>query len=245
MKWAIITGAAGGIGRVLAETFTLNGYMVIGIDIIERPISLNCKEYIQADLDQIITDSTYEKFLIDKVKDVIGNDSLKVLINNAAVQILGGVDSLSIKDWNKTLNVNLLVPFKLTQALIGSLEKQNGCVINISSIHAHLTKKNFVAYATSKAALSGMTRALAVDVGGRVRVNAIEPAAIKTEMLIAGFGNPMAVGKLSSCHPCGYIGNEQDVANLALAISGDSFKFMHGECISLSGGILNRLHDVD
>jgi NAD(P)-dependent dehydrogenase (short-subunit alcohol dehydrogenase family) len=71
----------------------------------------------------------------------------------------------------------------LAQGLLPELEKAAGSVINISSIHARLTKKDFVAYDNSKAAISGMTRAMAVDLGPRVRVNSIEPAAIETDML--------------------------------------------------------------
>ena len=93
------------------------------------------------------------------------------LMNNAAVQILGGFDSLTRSDWQQTLRVNLLAPCIWKQALMPGLEAAKGSVVNISSIHARLTKKNFVAYATSRAALSDMTRAMAADLGGRVRVN--------------------------------------------------------------------------
>ena len=87
------------------------------------------------------------------------------------------------------MEVNLLAPFVLTKLLLPQLEQAKGSVINVSSIHAHLTKANFVAYATSKAALSGLTRSMAIDLADRVRVNAIEPAAIETQMLLSGFDN--------------------------------------------------------
>jgi NAD(P)-dependent dehydrogenase (short-subunit alcohol dehydrogenase family) len=119
-----------------------------------------------------------------------------------------------------------------------------GCVINISSIHARLTKPNFVAYATSKAALSGMTRAMAVDLGGRVRVNAIEPAAISTDMLKAGFkDHPEQYAALEQCHPLGRIGTPEEVAALALSIVDGELRFLHGACVGMDGGISARLHD--
>src|SRR3546814_11034334 len=84
-------------------------------------------------------------------------------------------------------------------------------VLNISSIHARLTKPNFIAYATSKAALSGMTRAMAVELGARVRVNAIEPVAIDTPMLRAGFeGNDAGYEQLRIFHPVKAIGSRSE-----------------------------------
>lgn len=128
--------------------------------------------------------------------------------------------------------------------MLPQLEQARGSVINISSIHARLTKAHFVAYATSKAALSGMTRAMAVDLGGRVRVNAIEPAAIATDMLKAGFaGQPEQFALLEACHPQGRIGTPAEVAALALAIADGELRFLHGACVAMDGGISGRLHD--
>jgi NAD(P)-dependent dehydrogenase (short-subunit alcohol dehydrogenase family) len=169
---------------------------------------------------------------------------LGVLVNNAAVQVLGGVDTLSLADWQRTLHVNLLAPFLLIQGLLSELEAAQGCVINISSIHARLTKTNFVSYATSKAALSGMTRALAVDLGGRIRINAIEPAAIATEMLRAGFNDkPERLVQLENCHPQGRIGTPHEVAALAFSMASGDLRFLHGACVGLDGGISGRLFD--
>jgi len=171
-------------------------------------------------------------------------DGLHVLVNNAAVQVLGGVEDLTISDWYRTLDINVLVPFALTKGLLAQLDSAGGCVINISSIHARLTKAGFVAYATSKAALSGMTRAMAVDLGSRVRVNAIEPAAIETPMLEAGFeGKPEQFVHLQASHPQGRIGTPEEVAALALSVASGELQFLHGACIGLDGGISGRLHD--
>jgi NAD(P)-dependent dehydrogenase (short-subunit alcohol dehydrogenase family) len=107
-----------------------------------------------------------------------------------------------------------------------------------------LTKKNFVAYATSKAALSGMTKAMAVDLGGRVRVNAIEPAAIETDMLKAGFeGKSELYRQLEAYHPLGRIGRPEEVARLALAMIEGGIDFLDGACVGLDGGISGCLID--
>lgn len=185
-KYCLITGANGGIGRALVETFHNAGYRVIATDTAEQASNLDCASYLQADLGRYAQDETYAAATTASLRAKFSG-RLDLLINNAAIQILGGADSLTRENWRTTLDVNLLAPFLLTQSLLPELEAAKGGVINIGSIHARLTKKNFVAYATSKAALAGMTRALAVDLGPRVRINAIEPAAIETEMLKAGF----------------------------------------------------------
>ena len=134
----------------------------------------------------------------------------------------------------------------MTKLLLPELEATKGSIINISSIHATLTKSNFVAYATSKAALSGLTRSMAVDLGSRVRVNAIEPAAIETQMLIAGFNdNPAQLEKLKHCHPAGKIGQVDELAKLAIAIASDGMSFLHGTCVPFDGGIRSRLFDPE
>jgi len=243
-KIAFITGAAGGIGRALVNGFTQRGYRVIATDSIPKPPSISCWLYMQVNLHTLASDVGHRESILTEILNAAGEDPISVLINNAATQILGGVESLNTEDWSQTLNVNLIAPFLLTQGLLSKLEAANGCVINISSIHARLTKENFVAYATSKAALSGMTRAMAVDLGGRVRVNAIEPAAINTPMLKAGFDkNPIGFAELEGCHPQGRIGTPYEVAALAVSMASGELRFLHGACVGMDGGISARLHD--
>jgi NAD(P)-dependent dehydrogenase (short-subunit alcohol dehydrogenase family) len=243
-KYALVTGAAGGIGQAIVTEFATNGYTVIATDCVPEPANLGAHHYLQADLAKTVEDEAYAESIFSQISTWLGPHALNALINNAAVQILGGVDSLSRRDWQQTLNVNLVAPFIWTQALLPKLEQEQGSVVNISSIHAKLTKKNFVAYATSKAALSGMTRALAVDVGARIRVNAIEPAAIETEMLKAGFHNkPSDLERLKRFHPVNMLGKPVDVAKSVYFIVESSDGFLHGCIISLNGGVASCLHD--
>ena len=243
-RYALITGAAGGIGLALVQEFAANGYAVIATDQAPQPTDLACAHYLQADLARTVSDEAYGNSVLAQVKAIICSHGLHALVNNAAIQILGGADSLTRADWQQTLHVNLLAPFFWAQALLPELEAARGSIVNISSIHARLTKKDFVAYATSKAALSGMTRAMAVDMGPRVRVNAIEPAAIETEMLKAGFeGKDALYAQLEKCHPLGRIGLPAEVAKCAINIVQGGMDFFNGTCIALDGGISSVLHD--
>ncbi len=242
--WALITGANGGIGQALVRAFDLAGYTVIGIDLSPPSPNLPCKEFIKANLQRMIIDETYAEELLDDVRKLLNHGTLKVLVNNAAIQTLCKVEALTRKDWQDTLDINLLVPFFLVQALLSDLERARGCVINISSIHARLTKQDFTAYATSKAALSGLTRALALEVGDRIRVNAIEPAAIDTEMLKMGFqGKSDRLARLKQCHPTQDIGKPEEVGRLATLLAGAELPFMNGATIPLDGGIGGCLYE--
>lgn len=245
-KSALITGATGGIGQALVNVFYEAGYSVIATDIRPQPRGTVCAHYLKADLQRLVQDDAYAQAFAGDVRTALNGHSLDALVNNAAVQHLGGAKDLQRTQWQQTLDVNLLAPFLLIQLLLPELEAARGAVINIGSIHARLTKRDFVAYATSKAALAGLTRALAVDLGHCVRINAIEPAAIETSMLKASFTNkPELYHQLAACHPQGRIGQAKEVAQLALAIAGPHMRFLNGATIGIDGGISARLFDPD
>ena len=241
---ALITGATGGIGRALCEEFKRAGYRVIATDKIQVE-GVNCDQFIEVDLIKLIRDGTCLDAFIKKLQ-LTDDEGLSVLVNNAAIQILNTTEAVSIHDWDNTLDVNLLAPFFLTQSLLPYLEKAKGSVINIGSVHAQATKPGFACYATSKAALAGLTRALAVDLGGRVRVNAINPAAVATPMLLEGFkGKDALYAQLSDMHPVGRIANPDEIASVASFLASNKAVFITGTSIDVDGGILSRLHDPD
>lgn len=242
-KKVLITGVLGGIGSGLAKTFKENNYEVYGLDVKETP-SQHCDRFYQFDIHQYCYDPAYrvkmERLFDDEIKE------LDVLINNAAVQILSGINEIKLDDWNHTLNVNLTGPLFLSQYFLSRLERVRGCIINIASIHQQLTKRRFIAYATSKSALVGLTKAMSVDLQGRVRVNAISPAAIDTPMLHEGFNNDESmVKKLYDIHPIRRIGKPQEVSNLALLLAEDGLGFINGANLQIDGGISNVLKDLE
>jgi NAD(P)-dependent dehydrogenase (short-subunit alcohol dehydrogenase family) len=240
----LITGAAGGIGQALVRSFSDGGYDVVATDREPAPADLRCLHYLECDLQAMVEDGQYAAGMIARIRDSLGGRPLQALINNAAVQILAPVEELDRSAWQATLCVNLLAPVFLTQALLPELETAGGTVLNISSIHARLTKKHFAAYATSKAALSGLTRAMAVELGDRVRINGIAPAAIETPMLRAGVAdNETGFEQLNQLHPSGRIGRPDQLAAFALTIVRDASAFMNGAVFDFDGGISSVLAD--
>lgn len=243
MKNALITGAEGGIGRALCREYQKAGYRVIASD--RNPNNgVECDTFLQFDLSLFTRDNAYKEQTFQQIEEVCEGEGLSVLINNAAVQILNATENVTIDDWRTTLDTNLIAPFMLIQGLLKQLEQAKGNVLNIASVHATNTKPGFITYATSKTALVGLTRALAVDLGARIRVNALAPAATATPMLLAGFeGKPELFKQLSHMHPLGRIATPEEVARVALFLTSDAASFITGAVISVDGGISGRLHD--
>lgn len=210
---AFVTGADGGIGRALASRFAVCGHCVIAIDRTVAPAGVDSVEYHQVDLQAPAVDATYADSLIGEISRSTNQESL-----------------------------NLLAPFRLSQELQRDFARASGFVVSIRSPKGCLTKADCVGRAIGAAASSGLTRAMAVDVGRWIRVNAIEPTAIATEMLKAGFeGSPKRYVLLEACYPQGSIGTLEDGAALALALAMGELRFLHGASIGLDGGVRSRL----
>lgn len=241
-KNVLITGVLGGIGSALAKAFREEGFYVYGLDRNEDHIQ-SCNRFFHFDIHKFVKDVDYRLRFTTIFDEVI--PKLDVLINNAAVQILGSLHEIKLEDWQETMNVNLTGPLMMSKLFLSRLENANGSIINIGSIHQQLTKPKFISYATSKGALIALTKAMAVDLQGRVRVNAISPAAIETAMLRAGFDNDeSAIDELRKLHPVQRIGYPADVAKLALFLASENTGFLHGANLSLDGGISSVLKDL-
>jgi NAD(P)-dependent dehydrogenase (short-subunit alcohol dehydrogenase family) len=245
-KWALVTGANGGIGKALVTCFAENGYSVVATDITDLTINAPNIINLKIDLERIVLDEAYADVLQKDVLEITSGAGLTALVNNAAVQILGSIREVSREDWLKSMNVNVSAPFFMTQLFLDSLKKNKGSVVNISSIHALQTKRSFVTYATSKGALSSLTRNMAVDIGNAIRINAIEPAAVSTDMLRAGFeGKEEQFELLEAFHPIARIATPEEVAQLALFLCSEQSSFIHGACLNATGGIHGCLSDPD
>lgn len=249
-KTILVTGACGGIGRILVKTLLSNNYSVIATDkndsfefddISDLPCSFS---YVKSDLNQLVKFKTCLDNFNDSVVSILNDSPLHSIVHNAAFQVVKNFSSLNSDDWSYSLNVNLLAPVAISNKFLQQLKLTHGSIIHLGSIHSNLTKPGFTAYATTKAALTGLTKSMAVELGGSVRVNAIEPAAIATPMLEAGFANaPKLKAQLEAFHPTGSIGTPEDVARAVLFLIDPANTFLNGCVLPLGGGIHSRLHD--
>lgn len=237
----IVTGASGGIGQALCRRFRDDGYFVIGTDL--RP-GEGADKWFEMDLARLGDDPAYLREALVALLGGVGAHPLRALVNNAALQIVKPVEALQPGDWQRSLAVNLLGPFLLIQAMLKRLEAGSGSVVNIASIHGSQTLPGFTAYAVSKAALEGLTRSLAVELGGRIRVNAIAPAAVATPMLREGFrGQDERLARLADAHPARRIAEPEEIALIASFLVSESAAFITGAVFPVDGGIRSRLHN--
>lgn len=241
----LITGAGGGIGKALCENFVEAGYFVVATD---RPgISTSHEPLLPLDLEHFCNSQSTRKEFVSQAHKLLQGSRLCAIINNAAVQLLGAVTEISSDTFQSTMSVNVLAPLLLVQSFHDLLSEAGGSVINIGSVHAGKTKPGFVSYATSKSALLGLTRAMAVDLGkSGIRCNIIQPGAISTPMLEEGFiERQEARRQLDSFQPVGRIGRPQEIAELALFLCSPRAEFITGAEFAIDGGIGARLHDPD
>jgi|694.fasta_scaffold04032_7 NAD(P)-dependent dehydrogenase (short-subunit alcohol dehydrogenase family) len=241
-KNVLITGANGGIGKALCKTFVEAGYFVIASDKVAGDCA--CDVFIQADIEALSSNSEYRNIIFVKIREYLNNQGLFGLINNAAIQILGKTEEVQLEHWRQTLDINLIAPFLLIQGLLPELKKAKGSVVNIASVHAVNTKPGFICYATSKSALVGLTKSMALDLGSDVRINAICPGATATPMLLAGFeGKEQELKQLSKMHPLERIAQPEEIAQVARFLVSDKASFITGASLNVDGGISIRLHD--
>lgn len=246
-KCVLVTGSSGGIGSAIVRRFSHDNYFVIGLDKNKKKaVNIKNYEFVKVDLQAFVKSEDYKKNITKSIRDLLP-DGLEnfVVINNAATQILGDIDELNWSDWDTSFSVNTYAPFFLVKEFKSELKAFNGKVINISSIHSKLTKKEFSCYAASKAALESLTRSLAIELSpSGICVNSIAPAAISTEMLLEGFlGATDKLAKLEECHPANIIASPDELANFVNTVASFEGKFLTGSNIPFNGGIESVLHD--
>ncbi len=242
-RCALITGTAGPIGAAIARRFHAAGYRVCGVDLAatETPV---VELALRVDLDAFVRDEAVRCAALSRVRGWLAEAPLHALINNAAHQVVSSAHPMPVDAMQTSYHVNVIAPYLLVANLAGQMAPRIGSVVNVGSIHARLSKPGFIAYATTKAAVAALTRGLALDYGERFRVNCVEPASVRTPMLVDGFRDcPDALHSLESYHPQRRIADPDEIAELVFQISSPDLRFLHGSCIDISGGIGGRLHD--
>jgi NAD(P)-dependent dehydrogenase (short-subunit alcohol dehydrogenase family) len=237
---AVVTGVLGDIGASIADRFAGSGWTVLGMDKRATAPS-SCSRFLSFDL------ANYTD-LPAALDELVGEDQVDTLVNNAGVQYVAPIASMAVDALVEVFSVNTFAPYVAIQTLAARLEATHGSVVNISSVHANATSRGMSAYAASKAALVGLTRAAAVDLApAGIRVNAVLPGAVDTAMLRQGMaeragGVEGSLARLAAGTPLGRIGRPNEVADLVeyLADTRRS-SFVTGQSFVLDGGALARL----
>ena len=237
-KSIVLTGASRGIGHATVKRFSEAGWRVITCSRENIPDDCrrdpNWTHHISTDL----SDRQSVDEFIKKANDVLGDDGLNALINNAAQspktpykERLGSLNG-SLDDWREVYDLNLFAPLALARGFAAALHRAEGSIVNITSIAGHAIHP-FAgsAYSTSKAALSALTREMAVEFAELgVRVNAVAPGEIATEMIGAEYES------LIPRIPLNRMGTADEVASVIFQLCGDDFGYVTCSEIFVTGG---------
>ncbi len=236
---ALVTGGASGIGEHTVRTLAKAGAGVIVAD-------LN-KNAAQALADDVGGGATALELDVSDPAGVeaafASVDALDYLINNAGVGHVGSIEECGVEDWRRIMSVNVDGPFLVTQAALPKLlESAHGAVVNIGSVAGLVGIKRRFAYCASKGAVVAMSRQLAAEYAGRVRVNCICPGTVDTPFVEAYLEKfhkhekPEMRAQLNARQPIGRLGRPTEIAHMALYLCSDEAEFVHGATLEIDGG---------
>ncbi len=235
-KTVLITGASRGIGFACAEEFKTQGATVVTA----QRGTIEDFTSIQADF----TDTDVPEKVIREVIDQAGQ--LDVLINNAGVMYEATAEEMTLEQWQKTITINLTIPFLLIKHALPHLRQSKGSIVNIGSIEGLGSNPKHTAYCASKAGLHGLTQAVAVDNGADgIRCNAVAPGWIDTELneaFIESMDDPTAFRKsIGKIHPLARTGSPKEVAKLVYFLASNQASFITGQIYTVDGGRTSKL----
>ena len=241
MRIAIVTGAAQGIGRRTAEVLGEAGYSLLLLDRQACAGTLAALHAAGADAEALAGDITDEAVAAQAVSLVMERwGRIDVLVNNAGISFIAPAETVEVPDFRRVLEVNLVAPFLLSR-VFGSimLQQREGSIVNVASIAGLVGISDRAAYNASKHGLIGLTRTLAGEWGGRgVRVNAVCPGWVKTEMDVAdqaggGYTDDDITGRV----PMGRFARPQDIARAILFLADPAQSgFVNGQALAIDGG---------
>ena len=239
---AIVTGAAKGIGRAIAERFAAEGAVLLLAD-------------IDPAVEGLARDLGHEAIVADvsrkaEVEGIVARagtlwGGLDILVNNAGVTHAATLDDLTEDDFDRVFATNLKSALWGTQGA-ARLMGEGGAVVNMSSVNAVLAIPNQIPYVVSKGAMNQLTNVTALALAPRgIRVNAIGPGSIATEMLAGIMAeDPAARDRILSRTPLGRAGEPEEVAAVAVFLASDEASYLTGQTIYPDGGRLGLNYTV-
>ena len=244
-KVAIVTGGASGIGRAIAIEAGKLGAWVVVVDINDAQGRKTANTIIENGGSALYchTDVTSSSSIERMVIEAEQFGPIKYLANSAGLQTYGTAETTSEETWDETMDVNLKSIFLVSQQVIPQIRRnQGGGIVNLSSLQGLRCQKNVLAYATSKAAAIGLTRAMGVDYAqDGISVNCICPGSIDTPMLRYGAGEhgdaDEVIREWGKHHPIGRIGTPQEIAKVTLFLWSPESSFMVGQPVVVDGGL--------
>lgn len=237
MNTAIVTGAAQGLGLVTARRLAAAGYRVVLTDVQDCAAQAAS---VGPDALAISGDIADEAFVEDMAARVAKDcGGAAVLVNNAGISMIQPAEDTTLDQWQRMMAVNLQGPFLLCRAFGKQmLARGKGAIVNVASVAGLGGVSHRAAYNTSKHGLIGLTRTLAGEWGGRgVRVNAVCPGWIKTEMDVKDMGSgAYSDTDIVNRVPMARFAQPEDVAEGIAFLASDAASFINGACLPVDGG---------
>ncbi len=236
---AVVTGAASGIGKAIANRFAEEGVDVFGVDLQlgDMPENGHLLDHIQVDL----TDEQSTNVILDSLS--LHTQKCDILVNAAGISEFGLFDDKDRGLFDRTMAVNLEAVARMIRDFLPLLRKSNqGRIINIGSICSEFASPGLSAYVVSKHAVLGLTRALASELGPEgITVNCIQPGAILTGITASSFeADPSFKEHWVNKSAIGRIGQPEDVAPLACFLASEEARFISGHGIYVDGGAMQQ-----
>ncbi|WP_426687642.1 SDR family oxidoreductase [Rhodanobacter ginsengiterrae] len=247
-KKAFITGAAGGLGAATARMLARHGALVFLTDIGEEAVyavagAINAEHgrTVAWSAAQDVRDEARWQSVLAEAEGSM--DGLSVLVNNAGIGAIGGVESLTPKEWARVMSVNVEAIYLGCKYALPLLKQhQPASIINISSLAAFKVDPDYTVYNASKAAVASLSKSIAVDCARQqvdVRCNSVHPAFIRTgivEPFFAQLGEQEAVRKLTRGVPLKRLGEVDDVAYAVLYLASDESRYVTAAELRVDGG---------
>ena len=234
---ALVTGAAHGIGRAVAERLLADGHALALVDRDGGRLQATASELAAPDrilpLEIDVGEPDAGERAVGETLDRFGR--LDGLVNNAGIMRRKPLRDLTLEDWRRVLDVNLTAAFLFAKAAADALEAAGGAIVNIASTRWLMSEPDTEAYAASKGGLVSLTHALAISLGPKVRVNAVSPGWIDVA------GEPLRPEDHAQ-HPAGRVGRPEDVAELvAYLLDGARSGFVTGADMVVDGGMTRKM----
>lgn len=248
-KVCLITGGARGIGRATVEKCARSGAEVAFFDLDVANGDALAEELREEDFDVRFwpCNVTVEPQVADAMESVLETfGRIDALVNNAGVNAYFDATQMTEADWDKVFAVDLKAVWLCSKHVLPPMQRAgSGSIVNISSIHAHMTTKNMFPYAAAKSGVVGLTRSLALDYGpDNIRVNAVCPGWVRTHLVqewIDMQPDPQAAeASVLAVHPMGRIAEPGEIANFVAWLASDEASFMTGADLLIDGGLSAR-----
>jgi len=238
---ALVTGGAQGIGLACAKALADNGARIVLADLKQSEVEAAAKS-IGVNAMGLVCDVAVPadvNAMFDQIEKQAG--VVSILINNAGISLPGDFLDTSVEDFQRVIAVNLTGAFCVLQKASKSMvqNKIKGSVVNMSSINAQVAIPTIAAYCSSKGGLMQLTKASSLALAPHgIRVNAVGPGSIDTEMLAAVNSSPEAMATVMSRTPLQRLGAPEEIANVVAFLCSEKASYITGETIYVDGGRL-------